>query len=401
MHKSSVLLTTFFYVLVAGFSLGQLGRITLYEGEVHIYAHEILIGIFCLIAMTVLVMRKQFVLIKNAVFKWWVLFILWLCVSLIFYLNSYSLLENIIGLMYILRLMLYTLFAVILFLLVNNIVIQPKVVRNGLYLFFGITLTTSILQYVWYPDLRNLYYLGWDPHWYRVFGLFFDTSITAIVLGSILIFSLDNLLFIKDHKQRYVWMVILVVSLGLFLLTYSRIGYIALSISLSIFFLRLRKYLIVVLFFIVGFVFVLILPRPQGESVKLERVFTIESRITDVKRGVELWKKRMLTGVGYNRIRFHKEYVKNSNSASGFSSTYITILASSGLIGLLFLMLSLIQFGLFLWKNKIAFSMFLLVCVGGVFDNILFQTHILCITVLYGIFYNSLLFSHTKSNPRG
>src|SRR3989344_1662042 len=50
----------------------------------------------------------------------------------------------------------------------------------GLFISGSMIALLGLLQYWLYPELRNLYYLGWDPHHYRVFSTMLDPNFIGI-----------------------------------------------------------------------------------------------------------------------------------------------------------------------------------------------------------------------------
>ena len=40
----------------------------------------------------------------------------------------------------------------------------------------SLIVASGYLQYIFYPNLRNLFYLGWDEHMYRIFSVFLDPN---------------------------------------------------------------------------------------------------------------------------------------------------------------------------------------------------------------------------------
>jgi O-antigen ligase len=136
---------------------------------------------------------------------------------------------------------------------------------------------------------------------------------------------------------------------------------------------------------------ILLLPRPSGEGVKLERVFSIEQRIDSWKLAITMFKDHPLLGVGFNTIRFAKrEYGlpqdswRESHSGAGFENSYLFVGATAGIIGF-------IAYIFFLWqcfRNSGLFTRISLVAimVHSFFLNTLFFPWVmLWMWVLLGI----------------
>jgi hypothetical protein len=230
------------------------------------------------------------------------------------------------------------------------------------------------LQYFLYPNLRNLIYLGWDPHLFRIFGVFFDTSIASTIFGVIIIFLILN--YKKFTFSVFSRVLLLISYIVLGLLTYSRGFYISILTTLFVYFIfskKLKALIVVLLIFSFG---LLVLPRPFGEGVNLLRTYSIESRIKDYDEGILEWKSSPVFGIGYNHLKSirSKNYIIPSHSASAYQSSFLTILVTSGLIGLIAFMLALKRLWFF---NPNAKFYMIFLSVFSLMDNILLHPYIL------------------------
>lgn len=98
--------------------------------------------------------------------------------SAVVHVFSYPIQTMLIGIMYFVRLVLY--FNIGFILLQKSKAELNKVLAHtllSLTVFAGLGLT----QYILFPDLRSLYYQGWDEHLYRVFGTLFDPNFSGVV----------------------------------------------------------------------------------------------------------------------------------------------------------------------------------------------------------------------------
>lgn len=395
-NKQSFYINILFYISIFFLSLGQIERISLLDNKINFYIHEILVVVFILIGLFQVNLKFKKKINLRSYSSYWLFFIIWCLVSFIFGSFNYSLLKNLISFFYLIRLVTYTFFFTVLKRLVEEKVLSIKNLNYGLLFFIFFSLVTSTVQYFFYPNLRNLYYLGWDPHWNRIFGLFFDTSVTSIILGVSSLYLFHNFYINKTKNKKFLFFCFFISSLILFFLTYSRIGYIAFSLSILFYLFRQKRYLFIIIFLLISPIIIFNLPRPEGESVKLERLFSIKSRIEDVNQGIKIWEKNNLLGVGYNRIRFNKVYENNPNSASGFSSSYITILVSTGVVGLSIFIAFLYLLFKKLWFDVFGSSFLLMVYFAGIFDNLFFQAHIYYLLCL--VLTMQLSDTYTKRN---
>jgi O-antigen ligase len=346
-----------FYITAFLFSLGQLGRISFFNQQVNIYLYEI----FLIFSLFTLFLECRFQPIKEAwknnksVFVFFAILI----ISLFLDFAKYKLFENIIGIIYLSRLLLYFLYFFYLKFYISKKPEFTKIIKNGLIGIAILIVASTLVQYFLYPDLRNLIYQGWDPHLYRTFGVFFDTSISAAIFG--LIFLINDQLIIKC------------IYLILIALSFSRSTYLGLICTTLFLFLPQKQFKKIFLFLILFIGMIFFIPKPNGEGVNLKRLYSIESRIEDYRKGIDLWKKKPLIGYGYNRIR----YIKKSDSihsGAGFNSSFLTILVSSGIIGLIAFIWTLWGFRR---DSKIAMTLIIFLSIVSLFDNVLLHPFIL------------------------
>ncbi|MGB9883452.1 MAG: O-antigen ligase family protein [Microgenomates group bacterium] len=348
----------FFYLIMILFSLGQLGRLVFFDRQINFYLFEIFLFIFFMILFLKLRFGPINSLWKNN--KKLFIFPAILFLSFILDFNKYSFFQNLVGLLYFLRLIFYFLYFFYLDYFINKNEDFKKTIHNGLLIFTFFTIISTTTQYFLYPDLRNLMYLGWDPHLMRTFGVFFDTAVAGAIYG--LIFFNNNFLIIK-----LIYLLFLVLS-------YSRGVILAFIISLIFLFLQKKQSVTKLLLIVFSLILLLIiLPKPFGEGGKLTRVYTVKSRINDYKEGLNLFFKKPLLGFGYNRLRYVRR-ISQSNAASNFSNSYLTILTTSGFLGLLGFFIFLKYFWM-RFKRKRMLMIF--IGITSLFDNVILHPFIL------------------------
>lgn len=190
-----------------------------------------------------------------------------------------------------------------------------------------------LLQYILLPDIRFLSDFGWDPHYYRIVGPLLDPGFTGILLVFILLSQLTWPF--PSRLARYSYWLLTYLA---FALTYSRASYLALAAGLTIFFLatkQLTPWLIYMGVLTMTVVLLLLLPRPQGEGVKLERTSTIVARVYNWQSSWKIFLDHPLTGVGFNFLRYDRpEPDSSSHSAAGADSSLVFVASTTGLIGL-------------------------------------------------------------------
>lgn len=220
-------------------------------------------------------------------------------------------------------------------------------------------LLVGYVQYFLFPSLRGLTYEGWDPHLYRMFGSFFDPNF----LGSYLVvsFLLGLQLFLQQkekHKKHFYTVGNTLLLIGIFL-TFSRSSYIALFIGVSVFtFLKgYKKWLLCILASLILFGGVIFgLSFRQNEGTNLLRTASTAARIGNMQRAMSIITDSPLIGVGFNTYRYaqHKKGFLGgigweiSHSGAGVNNSYLFVMATTGIIGLiafLYLLYSLFRIG--------------------------------------------------------
>lgn len=348
---------SFLLILISvAFSLGQLGRISFYNQQINVYVYELFLTIFLLFLFLKYQLRpigKLWAESKSLHF-----FILALVISFVLGIPDYSVSENFVGLLYLFRLIAY-LFYWIYFSYWLKRENKSAFLSKAFEIIIFLTIVTTGLQYLFYPDLRNLIYQGWDPHLYRTFGVFFDTGIAGSIFGIMMFFS-------KNLLVKGVFLLFLILS-------FSRSVYLSIFATISYLFFTGKEFKKILLYLILGLILILVVPKPSGEGVNLLRTYSIISRAQDNQLGWKLFENKPLLGYGYNRIRFVKNDLY-SHSGSAFSSSFLTMLVAGGLIGFS----GWIYFLKFLWqKYKRYRGILLFLSVVSLFDNIILHPFIL------------------------
>lgn len=268
--------------------------------------------------------------------------------------------QNIINFLYAVRL--FSLISLILFPInLNNF--QNKFLNIILYstVFFG------FIQYIFFPDFTAFSSLNWDPHLYRLVGTYFDPTFTGLIFLFILIY-----LYFSKIKYKNIFLMINYIAIAL---TYSRSTLISFLFVFSYIFFIKKNYKNILYILIIFFSTILLLPRMEGEGTKLERTSSIFAKIENYKQGLNIFAKNPIIGIGYNNIP-SLNYKNNlsSHSNSGFDSSLLTIAITTGIIGLIFLLLGLhYEF------------------VNG---NIFYQALLIAI-LIHSLFANSLFYPYT------
>lgn len=228
------------------------------------------------------------------------------------------------------------------------------------------------IQYFLYPDLRNLFYLGWDPHFARIFSTILDPN----YLGLLLVFALVVLI----NRQKQFGRSAVVVAGALLsitlLFTYSRGSYLALVAAVLFMAFRQKKALKFTAFFLVLLVSLFLLPRPGGEGVRLERTDSIIVRLWNWQDSANLAIEHPILGIGYNTLRFVREKSDSADSAiprhaaSGVDNSLLFVFVTTGLAGLI--TYGVMVYSMFLRSRGMGRMLLIAALVHSMFVNSLF-----------------------------
>ncbi len=389
--------TFFIYFTFILFSFGQLARISYFGQQINLYLYEV--GIAS--SLIFLFIRYRFRPLIASFKQWKTLyfFIGFLAVSYISGIGSFSLGENAIGLLYMLRLTSYFMYFIYAAYDLKKEKKHTKAFLFGYLLFVVLTIGISILQYFLYPNLRNLSYLGWDPHFLRLFGVFFDTSVAGAMFG--LLFLAILLLKLPFNRRKVIKFIFASVFLIFVLFTYSRGLYFSLGLTLLVYLFSKRKIKEFILLVVLTVVFILILPKPFGEGGRLDRIASIGGRLTDYKTALTLWRHHPIIGYGYNRIRYVKkdsQLIDKSgyditHSGASFSSSYLIILVTGGVVGLVLFLEVLYRLALLSPFAKYAV---IFLAFYSVTDNILLHPFVLFLFLQTIILSTTSLFDRSR-----
>lgn len=262
----------------------------------------------------------------------------------------------------------------------------------------------GFIQLIVYPDLGKLEEYGWDPHQNRLVSTWLDPNFIAGFLAFILAILSGVTLYTKNSVKKTGLIIILATLVSALFLTYSRSGYLAAAAALFVIgIFKSRKLLIGGI--IIAALALNFLPRAQERVDDLAHsinsfVFntnenpdpTARLRILSWNQTLDLIQKRPFLGSGYNTlkyVKYNEGFVANTDvhSASGSDSSLLTILATTGILGLIpFLLLywNALKLAFQNWKNKklpLAWQGYGL----GIFAGIIGL-------LVHSLFVNSLLF---------
>ena len=273
----------------------------------------------------------------------WVVVVM--CISLAINFKNFSGNEILVGLSYIARWSLYG----SLFFVVKSFssefkkkVIYLLLITGALLTFFG------FIQYFFYSNLRNLYYLGWDEHMHRMFSVFLDPNFAGAFFVLYLLFLLSFLSYLfRNNKIGEVWLisVVSIFSLISVFLTHSRSALIMLFISIVIFSVLTKKWYWVFGFILISLVFIFISSKSFNvENINLFRIASAEARLDSAKIAIQIIRENPVFGVGFNTYRYVqvKYGFRNpinssiSHADAGTDNSFLFVLATMGIVGMIF-----------------------------------------------------------------
>ncbi len=378
----SVFILILQYLATCLFILGQYGRVSFLNQNINIYIYEVFLAILFLMLLVryhfapIVSLKKQ----KRP----FLLLLITFSASFVISIFSYGLLENIVAFLYLGRLFFYiTLF----YYLLSFYKEQKKHIKKQIIILGIGTSVMSILQFFFYPNLRNLMYEGWDPHQYRIFGSFLEPYLSASFFGLSIIF-----VYFRVNKNKLLKYILLVVFLLFLFLTYSRISYIAIIMTTIGILIKEKKAFSIGFIFLFFAIMIIISPKYESEGRKLIRTFSIVSRFENMEEGIRIWANHPILGIGYNHIRYERIRLKIattddlSHAVPSFHSSFVTILATTGVVGFLSYL-----FFLFSWTNVSPVSRWyiLFISIVSCGDNALLHPFILFVLLLLLIFESS------------
>lgn len=195
----------------------------------------------------------------------------------------------------------------------------------------------GLVQYVWYPDLRNLSYLGWDPHYQRLFSTLLDPNFSGIILA---VTALTMLGTMRKDAWLFVRVAGLAVSVVSLLLTYSRSSLISFGVGLCVWGI-LTKRTALVAGCVAAVLSVLFIMPHAGEGRNLWRTASSYARFVNAGRAFALIREKPWFGHGFNIVRFVSmergwidETRAPARAGAGFDMSALFIGVTTGIIGI-------------------------------------------------------------------
>lgn len=387
------------YTAILLLPLGQIVQISL-RPDVHLYPIDIVVFLLAC-AMVFVRLLNKIPVVTPPLTPYIVMFASIGIVSLLFSFFQFNFIQVGTGSLYLLR---WTCYSSVYFIAYQY--------ENKKHLLYALGLSGTICgiigltQYFFYPNLRNLGYLGWDPHEYRVFGTLFDSGFAGIIY----VLTLLLLVYLWREFKHKIWLVLAgILTYAAFALTYARSSYLAFVAAFFILSILKKTYKYTLWAVVILGTTILLLPRPSetSEGVKLERTASISARGTNYLQTLEIVKDNPLIGIGFNTMRYENakrgnvpaEEQQTNNAGAGSDSSLLFVAATTGILGLLVYSLLWIQMVRIELKKEEAERSHLLILptLGALLVNSLFLNSLFYIWVMLWVWI-LLGVSHGTSN---
>lgn len=247
------------------------------------------------------------------------------------------------------------------------------VVSGSLIVLFG------FIQFVFYQNLRNLLYLGWDDHLYRLFSTFLDPNFAGAFFVLLLIYVgyLYYFRVFKNKFARFYLFVLSLLTLLAILLTHSRSAFIMLMVSVGIIIAKtfsLKKSLLTALLLLLVFV---LFSNRHVENLNPLRMASTEARLLSINDALVVVGNNPIYGIGFNAYRYAQVQngLKNETGAllshadGTTDNSFLFVTATTGIIGLI---LYVNYYKQILFHVRKKGRIFLIALIVGLFVNSLF-----------------------------
>jgi O-antigen ligase len=370
------------YILLFLFPTGLLLRIKIYPTVSFVPQDIIVFFIFLLTLPLFIKHRKEF--LENKFITLQLLFIIVGFASLVINIFLFHDIDFFASFLYLIRYLFYVNLAGI-----GIFFIRSRFIGKGLYIAGIILLVIGYLQFFFYNNLRNLFYLGWDEHLYRLFATFLDPNYAGVFF--VLFFFLLLIRIIKlEFRHVYFEIIIAFFSLVAVYLTFSRTALVVLFVGLLTLGLVKRKYKMIFSVFFVLLFFLFLFSDTSIEGLNPFRTQSSHERITSTVQVSNVIIKDPFLGVGFNAFRYAQiRYgtrqavgAATSNADAGTDNSFLFVLATTGIVGFALYIASYFFLVRNLFDEKDIASLVLAssmigLFAGSFFLNILFYTPIL------------------------
>ena len=299
--------------------------------------------------------------------------------------------EQLVSALYIVR---WAEYALLLF-IIADVVRTEATGKRLLWTLFGAAGIVTVLGFIQlklFPNFSSMVPQGWDPHIGRMLSTWFDPNFLGGFLSFIAVIAGALALLAKGRSSVALWAFAAFLSVGV-VLTFSRSGYAAFIAGVFVLtFLRSKR--LFLLFVVVAGLVVTTVPRVHDRVVGAFNVDeTAKTRIVSWKNALTVYADHPVFGIGYNTYRYVQVdygFQKDAadHSAGGSDSSLLTILVTTGPVGLLAFCWMLWAYASIAWKSFKKGTTPLIRGLG------LGALAAMASVVAHSFFINSLLFPH-------
>jgi len=257
-----------------------------------------------------------------------------------------------------------------------------------------VILAIGYLQFFFFSNLKNLYFLGWDDHMYRMVSSYLDPNFAGVIFVLFLIYFFVY----KDKLFKNIYMGYFAVLTTFFavILTYSRGAMLMLTVSALTYSIIKRNYKVILgVLGAFAVAFIILSPRFYIENTNLLRTYSASQRFASMRQGLFIAKENPL-GVGFNTFRYAREkygfkdvsITGPSHAGAGVDNSLILILATAGIPGFiayLYLLFKMFKLG-FINLKKNDMAIVLVVSLAGLIVNSLFINSLIYSFIMAWIF---------------
>lgn len=333
------MLKILFTVSLICFVLGQVARVQFGNG-VAVTLLDLTVGIFVGVWFARQLYRgKQ---LNDALLVPILLFFTFGTLSLIINSAHFAANQLVVAFLYALRWLLY---AMLYFVVKDFDKGFRRKILNLLVFAGGIVLFAGYMQYFFYNNLRNLYYLGWDDHLYRMFSVFLDPNFAGVFYALYLFLLFGMLLdthMRKERKYFFTYGLLSFLTILALVLTYSRSGLIAFVAGMAVFLVMKQGKKLALPILGIGALFLLLFSNVWVEGRNPFRVVSSQERLKSVSEAIHVIQKNPVIGVGFNAYRYAQnrygfrtsEKWQISHADAGTDNSLLFVLATTGVVGL-------------------------------------------------------------------
>ncbi|HSW47879.1 MAG TPA: O-antigen ligase family protein [Candidatus Saccharimonadales bacterium] len=327
------------FLAVLTFPLGEIFRIDLGQ-NIAIRPQDVIAVIIFVFYLILILRNKQ---VNNKYLLRPLIIFSSICfLSLVLNSSSLTNIQFFVALSYLIRWISYSSIALV----INGVNKKTKKIYLFTLFIVGlIILALGYVQYFLYPNLRNLYYLGWDEHNYRMFSVLLDPNFAGAIFVLFFLFLSGTIIFnlIKNQiKNAIVFGIFSACTLLAIFLTYSRSA-ILMLIAGSITFLVLigkKKYLLILSGIFIAII-ILLSPTFNKENTNLFRTASSFARVETYTNSGKIIEDHPIFGIGFNAYRYAQESYGfrkiqtryPSHADAGVDNSFLFVLATTGLVG--------------------------------------------------------------------